>query len=413
MKNLNLLMEGRKARCFAHPQACSSPRARHRGAGVNARAHPIKSPRTPLTPRSPRSPGSPGVAVMAPFDITLRSLQLNATPSSEVQSSNAGLGETTLFEKAGISPEYFADAGNKAHWDALATVLSEKLDIDVDSPRIQHYYLPVYLWIKQKLRDHSGSSSPLCVGLSAPQGCGKTTLVTAFEELFESEGLVCVSMSLDDFYLTRREQVALAEGHASNDLLQVRGNAGTHDVPLAMKLISEVKSGGGSGELRVPCYDKTAFEGKGDRHDESKWRTYDTAKVDIVLYEGWMQGFTSVEDDEGLDEIHSGIGEVNEILRGYDDMWALMDVWLVIQVKQLDCIYEWRLQAEKAMKEKFGQDKGMSDDEVKAFVDKYIPAYKAYLPQLYDSDKHVQNLGCGSKEDVFMFEVDSTRSPVG
>ena len=174
-----------------------------------------------------------------------------------------------------------------------------------------------------------------------------------------------------------------------------------------------VKSGGGSGELRVPCHDKTAFEGKGDRHDESKWRTYDTAKVDIVLYEGWMQGFTSVEDDEGLDEIHSGIGEVNEILRGYDDMWALMDAWLVIQVKQLDCIYEWRLQAEKAMKEKFGQDKGMSDDEVKAFVDKYIPAYKAYLPQLYDSDKHVQNLGCGSKDDVFMFEVDSTRSPVG
>mmetsp|Transcript_4507 Transcript_4507/g.13348 ORF Transcript_4507/g.13348 Transcript_4507/m.13348 type:complete len:408 (-) Transcript_4507:120-1343(-) len=344
-----------------------------------------------------------------------RSLVCHATPSS------TALGESSLFKKADISAEHFEDARNKENWDKLAQVLSSKLDIEVDSPRIQHYYLPVYMWIKAKMREHKEATSysssseeagpPLCVGLSAPQGCGKTTLVTAFEELFDSEGLTCVSMSLDDFYLTRREQVALAESHSENELLQVRGNAGTHDVDLAMSLIESVKSGTRT-EIKVPCYDKTAFEGKGDRHEESKWRTYDASKVDVVLYEGWMQGFTSVGDDSKLGEVHSGIPEVNKYLDRYAEMWSLMDIWLIIQVKQLDCIYSWRLQAEKAMKQAFGEDKGMTDEEVKAFVDKYIPAYKAYLPDLYDADKHMDNLGCKSQDDVFMFEVDATRSPV-
>ena len=327
--------------------------------------------------------------------------------------ATAALGETVLFKKANVGADYFESAENKEHWDALADVLSEKLGIEVSSPRIQHYYLPVYLWIKSKMGEHKrSSSSPLCVGLSAPQGCGKTTLVTAFEELFETEGLSCVSMSLDDFYLTRSDQVDLAETHAENDLLQVRGNAGTHDVDLAMRLIRGVKTPASSDTpvVRVPCYDKTAFEGKGDRHDESKWCSYDPGKVDVVLYEGWMQGFTAVEDPPST--IHAGLPIVNDFLKGYSEMWSLMDIWLVIQVKELDCIYKWRLQAETAMKEQFGQDKGMSDEDVKAFVDKYIPAYKAYLPELYDEDKHVENLGCEKNEDVFMFEVDATRSPV-
>ncbi len=70
------------------------------------------------------------------------------------------------------------------------------------------------------------------------------------------------------------------------------------------------------------------------------------------------------------------------------------------------------LQAEKAMKEAFGQDKGMSDAEVKAFVESYIPAYQTYLPALYDSAQHQEKLGVASTEDVFMFEVDPMRNPV-
>ena len=40
------------------------------------------------------------------------------------------------------------------------------------------------------------------LGISAPQGCGKTTLVEQLEMLFHWKGLRAASVSIDDFYLT-------------------------------------------------------------------------------------------------------------------------------------------------------------------------------------------------------------------
>ena len=69
---------------------------------------------------------------------------------------------------------------------------------------------------------HKGKR-PICVGLSAPQGCGKTTLTHALRDQFASEGLKCAVISLDDFYLPRSEQVKLAK-NSGNELLKYRGN---------------------------------------------------------------------------------------------------------------------------------------------------------------------------------------------
>lgn len=62
------------------------------------------------------------------------------------------------------------------------------------------------------------------MGLSAPQGCGKTTLVEVVRQLAALDNLICVSMSLDDFYLTGSDQDALAERNSDNGLLKFRGN---------------------------------------------------------------------------------------------------------------------------------------------------------------------------------------------
>lgn len=72
----------------------------------------------------------------------------------------------------------------------------------------------------------------LQIGISAPQGCGKTTLVTELEGLLAHEGVACGSVSIDDFYLTHADQSALAQAHPDNWLLQGRGHAGTHDMEL-------------------------------------------------------------------------------------------------------------------------------------------------------------------------------------
>ncbi|GFH21786.1 uncharacterized protein HaLaN_19153, partial [Haematococcus lacustris] len=70
------------------------------------------------------------------------------------------------------------------------------------------------------------------VGISAPQGCGKTTLVEQLQQLFSATGSAAASVSVDDFYLTFKDQTALAARHPDNPLLQYRGNAGSHDLEL-------------------------------------------------------------------------------------------------------------------------------------------------------------------------------------
>ena len=40
------------------------------------------------------------------------------------------------------------------------------------------------------------------VGISAPQGSGKSTLVEQLELLFQHTGSAAVGVSIDDFYLT-------------------------------------------------------------------------------------------------------------------------------------------------------------------------------------------------------------------
>ena len=71
------------------------------------------------------------------------------------------------------------------------------------------------------------------VGISAPQGCGKTTLVGQLTALLNAEGHASASVSIDDFYVRGAEQDAIAAASPDNDLLRFRGNAGTHDLALA------------------------------------------------------------------------------------------------------------------------------------------------------------------------------------
>ena len=147
------------------------------------------------------------------------------------------------------------------HWVAEAADLAASLGIhpptsvEAQHRRVFHLYLPVYFWLKELLavsrRQQRGSRSPsspspssrdladdappsepeppraesgapepndraggrahsppLVVGISAPQGCGKTTLVSEMKRMLEKAGYSCVVVSIDDFYLTGAEQVS-------------------------------------------------------------------------------------------------------------------------------------------------------------------------------------------------------------
>lgn len=68
---------------------------------------------------------------------------------------------------------------------------------------------------------------PLIVGLSGPQGCGKTTIVNRL-----SNDPRVISFSLDDFYYGHEDMMAVANANPDNPFLKFRGCPGTHDLKL-------------------------------------------------------------------------------------------------------------------------------------------------------------------------------------
>lgn len=55
------------------------------------------------------------------------------------------------------------------------------------------------------------------------------------------------------------------------------------------------------------------------------------------------------------------------------------------------------------MRKKTG--KGMTEEEIKIFVEKFMPAYKGYLPSLYSKANELA-------KDVMMIKVNENRDPV-
>ncbi|KAI1791238.1 P-loop containing nucleoside triphosphate hydrolase protein [Ganoderma leucocontextum] len=242
------------------------------------------------------------------------------------------------------------------------------------------------------------STPPLIVGVQGPQGSGKTFLTSILRDTLQSapHNLSVAVLSLDDLYLPHEGLVALANAHPQNALLKGRGQPGTHDVPLGTAVLNKLKRINDTGDTQVkvelPSFDKSLFAGEGDRTPSG---VVVRPPVDVVLFEGWCVGFYPIPREEverrfaapvmGLGEAFfekrgyrvENVLDVNERLKSYVSWWDLFDAF--IQIKPPDehpytHIYKWRLQQEHHMKALNG-GKGMADEQVVAFVDRYIPGY--------------------------------------
>lgn len=271
---------------------------------------------------------------------------------------------------------------------------------DADAHRVYEYYLPVFAWAKQRV----SNDRPLVVGLSAPQGCGKTTLVSQLELLCERSSINAATLSIDDFYLRGQEQDELAAASPGNQLMQLRGNAGTHDVSLGLQTIKALKAARSTNdEVALPRYDKSLRQGKGDRAPEHTWPRKQ-GPVDVIFLEGWMLGFSPLGESKAR-EVDERLVAVDRALQQYDELHSLIDAWMIVQVGSADWVFQWRLQAEHAMREQ-GKD-AMTDEEVRDFVSRFMPAYSAYLPELYDNGPHKAS---DASKDVLRLRVDETRN---
>lgn len=105
--------------------------------------------------------------------------------------------------------------------------------------------------------------------------------------------------SIDDLYLPHDQQEELAKSQPSNPLVQHRGQPSTHDVKLGKETFAAIASR--KSDIKVPSYDKSAFNGAGDRRSESEWETCNRKgepPVEVVIFEGWCVGFRSLSDED-------------------------------------------------------------------------------------------------------------------
>ncbi|CCE78918.1 Piso0_000953 [Millerozyma farinosa CBS 7064] len=249
------------------------------------------------------------------------------------------------------------------------------------------------------------SSRPIIVAVSGPQGSGKSFLTEKLAESIQQDNpqINVLQFSIDDFYLTHAEQQNLnkeaKESMGDNKLLQGRGLPGTHDLKSLVDAFSTLCEGSDVfSKLRLPTYDKGAFEGQGERNDVSKWRAVDK-KPDIILFEGWFNGYRSMDaqqlrlrylaadNETSVMKRHTlyHLEYINDRLKAYEQIWSYFDYFIGLRTDEIRNVYQWRLEQEHTLKKPRPYKTGMSDEEVKAFVDRYMPVYEMYYEGFCDS----------------------------
>lgn len=259
-------------------------------------------------------------------------------------------------------------------WQAAADRLAHDLSGDANlDRRIHHLYLPILFFCAAHAR--RATAHPLMVGVQAPQGAGKTTLVSHLIRLLPDLGLRAAAVSIDDFYLTREEQLHLAAAHRGNPYLEHRGYPGTHDLALGDATLTALKHLGPDSagrRVRVPVYDKSAHGGRGERAPASAWREI-PGPLDVVFVEGWMLGFTPVDEGRLPD---AGLAVPNRALAHYARWHRHLDLFVVLRAVDPTFVLRWRVEAEAAMTAS-GRP-GLSRDAIDDYVRRFLPAYTVY-----------------------------------
>ncbi|KAI5786019.1 D-glycerate 3-kinase-like protein [Pyronema domesticum] len=231
---------------------------------------------------------------------------------------------------------------------------------------------------------------PLIIAISGPQGSGKTTLSAALKRELPS----CQVLSIDDLYLTRDDQLQLTRENPGNLLWRHRGQPGTHDIRMQKEMEAK-REKEKKCYMKLPRYDKSLNQGNGDRVIPPN---APVEVPEVVIVEGWCVGFKSLGEDEvrlrfANGEVGGGLLkkkarlqvlesllEVDRSLAGYDVLTNEYDFLIHIDAEDINYVYTWRLEQERAMIELRGS--GMSEEEVRNFVDGYMPGYELYVDQL-------------------------------
>lgn len=207
----------------------------------------------------------------------------------------------------------------------------------------------------------------LVVGVSGPQGSGKTTACAQAAVRLEDRGLRTAVLALDDLYLPRAARERLARD--VHPLLLTRGPPGTHDAELGGDVLDALRR---PGTVRWPRFSKA----DDDRMGEASF----AGPADVVLFEGWCVGarpepperlaapVNALEREEDPDGRWRAWVDAR-LAGGYRALWARLDRLVVVLAPGWPTVCAWRAAAEEELRARTGG--GMAAPELARFMAGY------------------------------------------
>ncbi|BAZ45592.1 glycerate kinase [Chondrocystis sp. NIES-4102] len=240
---------------------------------------------------------------------------------------------------------------------------------------LERLWLPIALDIsleREKL------NRTLIQGVLGGQGTGKTTFCLILKLILHYLGYSVACLSIDDLYLTYEERKQLQQQDAR---LIWRGPPGTHDLKLGLDVLNQCLEGDEKSEISLPRFDKSLFNGAGDRSEAET-----IFKPDILLFEGWFVGVRPIPPDCFSDppppiitpEDQEFALVNNQRLEAYLPLWAKLDRLIVFNPEDYRLSIQWRKEAEHKMIA-LGKT-GMTDAEITRFVEYF---WKSLHPELF------------------------------
>ncbi|KIR37980.1 actin cross-linking [Cryptococcus deuterogattii 99/473] len=326
------------------------------------------------------------------------------TTISEAQSSKP---ENVPLAPGASAVQSAPSTSQKSKYEPVANPNLPSLhgDEDYSSTSYQARIIADYLVDQVTKHKSMGNKGPLMVGLQGPQGCGKTTLTTALVSYLKDEKqLKLAILSTDDLYKTHDGLKSVVQQHPDNALLAGRGPPGTHDIALAVETIKKVNSINDSpgSTVDLPVFDKSLCGGEGDRSAD---KVLITGPLDVFILEGWSMGFKPLSESDlkqaygqpkpaspSTSKIYfpnhplSSLLTLNSYLADFaSSIYPSFTTFIQIEPESFDYVFDWRLEQEHWMKAKNG-GKGMSDEQVQKFVERYMPGYELWKDGIWSQE---------------------------
>ena len=207
------------------------------------------------------------------------------------------------------------------------------------------------------------------VSVAGAQGSGKTTLALALQRLLQEQYAIgAVTLSLDDFYLTREERHRLAQD--VHPLLSTRGVPGTHDVDWMTRAIDALRQGRST---EIPRFDKAV--------DDRMEALQPVPPAQLVICEGWCWGAVPEPSNRLVSPLNRLEAEkdpdgswrryVNRRLEDYQPLFE-NDCHIFLQVPSTEAVFQWRWQQEQELRLQAGEaGRVMNEQQVRDFIQYY------------------------------------------